>query len=308
MAKKLVANEIKKSDRNSQLAMSQIITLPIYFHIISGFRNFRYLYNTLTSLPKDILITPANVDGNPLRLSLQHPSIRCIQAFLFLILTSTEKNTTEQHNLNINPPRSHMGITRFIIEKATWFIDTTGHAGIAILMMFESMIVPIPSEAVMPFAGWLIAENRFTFWGVAVSSTTGSIVGSLVSYYIGYYGGRPLIEKFGKYLLLNHSDLDATERFFSKYGSAAIFIGRFIPVVRHLISIPAGAGKMKLMPFCIYTIIGASAWNMFLAWVGFKMEGYRELIHQYSRPVDVIVILVILAFMVYFVKSHLKRG
>ncbi|WP_027358589.1 DedA family protein [Desulforegula conservatrix] len=201
-----------------------------------------------------------------------------------------------------------MGITQFLIEKATWIIDLTGHPGIAVLMMFESMIAPIPSEAVMPFAGWLVATGRFTFLGVFISSTIGSIVGSLLSYWIGYYGGRPLVEKFGKYLLLNSSDLEATERFFSKYGSPAIFIGRFIPVVRHLISLPAGAGKMKLLPFCIYTTIGASAWNMFLAWVGFKMEGYRELIHHYSRPVDVVVVLVILAGAAYFVKSHLKRG
>lgn len=201
-----------------------------------------------------------------------------------------------------------MGITQFLIEKATFIIDTTGHPGIAFLMMLESMIAPIPSEAVMPFAGWLIATGRFTFFGVFISSTIGSIAGSLLSYAMGYYGGRALVDKFGKYLLLNHSDLEATERFFARFGSSAIFIGRFIPVVRHLISIPAGAGKMKLLPFCVYTTVGAAGWNMFLAWVGFKMEGYRELIHQYSRPVDVVVILVMLAAAIYFVKSHLKRG
>lgn len=201
-----------------------------------------------------------------------------------------------------------MGITQFIIEKATWFIDLTGHLGIAVLMMFESMIAPIPSEAVMPFAGWLVAEGRFTFLGVAVSSTIGSMAGSLISYAMGYYGGKPLVEKFGKYLLLNNSDLEITEKFFARYGSVAIFIGRFIPVVRHLISIPAGAGKMRLTPFCVYTLIGATAWNMFLAWVGFKMKEHWEVIHHYSKPVDIVMVLVILAFIVYFIKSHLKRG
>lgn len=201
-----------------------------------------------------------------------------------------------------------MGITQFIIEKATWFIDLTGHTGIAILMMFESMITPIPSEAVMPFAGWLVETGRFTFFGVAVASTIGSMAGSLLSYAMGYYGGKPLVEKFGKYLLLNNSDLEITERFFTKYGSPAIFIGRFIPVVRHLISIPAGAGKMRLLPFCVYTFIGATAWNMFLAWVGFKMKEHWEVIHHYSKPVDIVMVIVILVFIAYFVKSHLKRG
>lgn len=201
-----------------------------------------------------------------------------------------------------------MGITQFIIEKATWFIDLTGHIGIAVLMMLESMIAPIPSEAVMPFAGWLVAEGRFSFLGVAVSSTIGSMAGSILSYAMGYYGGKPLVEKFGKYLLLNNSDLEITEKFFARYGSIAIFIGRFIPVVRHLISIPAGAGKMKLAPFCVYTLIGATAWNMFLAWVGFKMKEHWEVIHHYSKPVDIVMVIVILAFIAYFIKSHLKKG
>jgi membrane protein DedA with SNARE-associated domain len=200
-----------------------------------------------------------------------------------------------------------MGITQFIIEKATWFIDATGHTGIAVLMMFESMIAPVPSEAVMPFAGWLISTGRFTFLGVAVSSTIGSMIGSWISYFIGYYGGKPLVEKFGKYLLLNNSDLEMTEKFFARYGSAAIFIGRFIPVVRHLVSLPAGAGKMNLLPFSIYTLIGATAWNMFLAWVGFKMQEHWDKIHHYSQPVDIAMVVIIIAFGVYFVKSHLKR-
>jgi membrane protein DedA with SNARE-associated domain len=199
-----------------------------------------------------------------------------------------------------------VGITAIIIEKITYLIDITGYPGVAVFMMLESMIAPIPSEAVMPFAGCLITTGRFGFMGVWVASTIGSIVGSVLSYIMGYYGGRPLVTRFGKYFLLNQHDLDVTERFFSKYGSPAIFIGRFIPVIRHLISIPAGIGKMNVWRFTIYTTMGASMWNMFLAWLGFHLGNHWELIHKYNKPIDIVMVILIIAGIAYFVKSHLK--
>lgn len=193
-----------------------------------------------------------------------------------------------------------MGITEFIIEWALKLIDSIGYLGVFILMVLESMVAPVPSEAVMPPAGMLIAEGRFTFAGVIFFSTLGSIVGSLVSYYIGKLGGRPLVDKFGKYLLLDHHDLDLTENFFRKRGEATIFISRFIPVVRHFISIPAGIGNMNLFKFLIYTVTGAGLWNALLAWFGFHLQKNWDVILKYREPIDLGVIAILLILFVYF--------
>ena len=199
-----------------------------------------------------------------------------------------------------------MGVTELLIDKIVSFIDSAGYASVSLLMMLESMVAPVPSEAVMPFAGFLVASGRFTFFGVTLASTLGSIVGSWLSYFLGYYGGRPVIYRFGKYLLLSQHDLAMTERFFAKYGSPAIFIARFVPVIRHLISIPAGIGKMKWLPFTIYTTIGAALWNMFLTWLGYHLRNHWDIIHQYSKPIDIVMLLFLLAFLGYFIRSHLK--
>ena len=194
-----------------------------------------------------------------------------------------------------------MGITEFLVAYIISFIQSTGYISIFLLMMLESMVAPVPSEAVMPFAGFLIADGHFTFTAVILISTLGSIVGSLISYYIGYYGGRPLVEKFGKYLLLDKHHLDITEKYFNKRGELTIFISRFIPVVRHLISIPAGMGKMNVIKFCIYTIIGAAMWNTFLAWVGYKLEKNYQEVLKYSSVIDIVVVAVLGLIFIYVV-------
>jgi membrane protein DedA with SNARE-associated domain len=201
-----------------------------------------------------------------------------------------------------------MGFTETIIQWVTHLIDLMGYPGVAFLMMLESMVAPVPSEAVMPFAGCLITVGRFSFVWVTVSSTIGSIVGSLLSYTAGYYGGKPFVTRFGRYALLNLHDLEVTERFFNKHGSITIFISRFIPVIRHLISIPAGVGRMNLIHFSIYTIVGACLWNTFLAWLGYHLGNHWELIHEYSGPIDAVVLLVIALGLVYFVRAHLRRA
>lgn len=200
-----------------------------------------------------------------------------------------------------------MGITEFLAQYITAFIDTTGYASVVVLMVMESMVFPVPSEAVMPFAGFLVAEARFTFALVIAASTAGSIIGSLLSYCIGRYGGEPFIRRFGRWLLLDHDDLLATERFFRKYGDATIFICRFIPVVRHLISIPAGTGRMNLLKFSIYTIAGAGLWNAFLTVCGFYLRKNWETVMHYSRYVDIAVLVLLVLGVAYFIKKHLGR-
>ncbi len=198
-----------------------------------------------------------------------------------------------------------MGITQWIAATAVAFIAATSYPGVFVLMVLESMVFPIPSEAVMPFAGFLIVTGQFTFTGVIIASTLGSIVGSLASYAMGFYGGKPFIKRFGKYLLLDAHDLEITERFFAKRGDLTIFISRFIPIIRHLISIPAGLGKMNLWKFSIYTILGAGLWNSFLAYVGYKLKENWSEVMKYSHTIDIVVVAVLgLAFLYYAYKVY----
>ena len=192
-----------------------------------------------------------------------------------------------------------MGITELLVQYIVVFIANTGYASVVILMMLESMVAPVPSEAVMPFAGFLVVTGQFTFAGVVFFSTLGSIFGSLISYYIGYYGGRPLVDRFGKYLLLDHHHLEVTEKYFIKKGEITIFISRFIPIIRHLISIPAGMGKMNVIKFSIYTIIGAALWNSFLTYVGMKLKDNWKEVMKYSSVIDKVVLVIIVLVCVY---------
>lgn len=204
-----------------------------------------------------------------------------------------------------------MGITEWLVSVIVEFIDKTGYISVFILMVLESMVAPVPSEAVMPFAGWLIAEGRFTFTGVIFYSTLGSIVGSLLSYYAGYFGGRPLVERYGKFLLLDKHHLDITEKFFQKKGDITILICRFIPVVRHLISIPAGMGKMNVFKFSVYTIIGAGLWNAFLTYMGLILKENWKSVMKYSHIIDYAVLVILFLLVVYFIYklvSHRKKN
>lgn len=198
-------------------------------------------------------------------------------------------------------------IVEYLTALITSFMSFLGYTGLLILMALESMIAPVPSEVVMPFAGFLVAEGRFTFFMVAVFSTLGSIIGSLISYWVGLFGGRRFITKFGKYLLLDESHLDWTENWFKRKGEKTIFISRFIPIVRHLISIPAGVGKMNLNKFLIYTASGALIWNMFLAYLGFKLKQQWEIVHKYSSQIDMVAGVILLFLIGYFIYKHIKK-
>lgn len=200
-----------------------------------------------------------------------------------------------------------MGLTEWIAATAVTVIGASGYPGVFFLMMLESMVFPVPSEAVMPFAGFLIVDGQFTFTGIIIASTLGSITGSLLSYAIGYYGGKPFIHRFGKYLLLNNHHLEISQRFFDRNGEITILISRFIPVVRHLISIPAGFGKMNLAKFAVYTVIGAGLWNAFLAFVGFKLKSNWAEVMKYSHIIDLVVVGVLgIAALYYIYKIYLS--
>lgn len=196
----------------------------------------------------------------------------------------------------------------YLVELFIKVISDAGYMGLTFLMTLESMIAPVPSEAVMPFAGFLIYQGKMHWETVIFFSTLGSIIGSLISYYIGMAFGRPLIVRYGKYLLLNEHHLDLSERFFRRFGQKTIFISRFIPIVRHFISLPAGAAKMNLGLFCAYTILGAALWNSFLAYLGFRLGSNWSAIRTYSEKLDIIVIALIIIGISYIFYKNRKNA
>ncbi len=198
-----------------------------------------------------------------------------------------------------------------IFEQLSGFfvsiISATGYFGVFLLMVLESMVAPVPSELVMPFAGFLVADGKLSLWLVILVSSLASITGSLISYFVAYFGEKELIHRFGRFFLLDKGELEWTERWFQKRGSITILISRFIPVVRHVISIPAGLGRMNIKRFVVYTLIGATAWNSFLLWVGIQLRERWELVSRYSRQLDVIVVGLIVLAAAYYIYRHVKK-
>ncbi len=199
-------------------------------------------------------------------------------------------------------------MVEYLAGYFTYAIEQGGYLGAGFLMAMESMLAPVPSELVMPFVGFLVVEEKFWLWPAIFVTSVGSMFGSLVSYYMGYFGGRPVVLKVGRYLLLNQEHLKWTERWFHRHGSWTIFVSRFIPVVRHLISIPAGMGRMRLLPFCVYTLFGATMWNSFLLWCGYKLRQNWMLVEQYSRELDMLTAVSLVAATLWFAAVHLRRA
>jgi membrane protein DedA with SNARE-associated domain len=198
-------------------------------------------------------------------------------------------------------------LTEYLKGFTDWAMEAGGLWGAGFLMALESMIAPIPSELVMPPLGMAVHQGKFTWEGAMIATSIGSLIGSLLSYYMGYFGGKPLVMKVGKWLLLNEHHLDLTTVWFNRWGSLTVFVCRFIPVVRHFISIPAGMAKMNLLKFCIYTVVGASMWNGFLLWLGWKLERHWETILKYRGPIDMAIVVLILLGVVAWYWLHLRK-
>lgn len=189
-------------------------------------------------------------------------------------------------------------------------ISKAGYLGVIVLMGIESACIPLPSEIIMPFAGYLVFTGRFTLLWAATAGAIGCNLGSVVAYEIGFYGGRPLIEKYGSYILMSRHDLDMADRFFLHFGSAAVFIGRLLPVIRTFIALPAGIARMPRLRFHIYTFVGSWPWCLGLTWIGMKL-GERwhtdpRLSHWLHRLDAVVLVLLVLGIL-WFVRSHWKN-
>ncbi|MDH4383560.1 MAG: DedA family protein [Gammaproteobacteria bacterium] len=196
-------------------------------------------------------------------------------------------------------------LTELVSQWALEILDRTQYVGAAALMAAESMILPVPSEAVMPFVGFQVADGKWDLGLAILATSIGSLVGSLLSYAMGYYGGRPFVLSVGKYLLLNVHDLERAERFFhAREGAWTIFLARFVPVVRHLVSIPAGTGRMPLLPFCLASVAGATLWNGFLLWVGMQLREQWTHVQSYSHQIDIGIVAMLGLGAVWFWRSR----
>lgn len=192
-----------------------------------------------------------------------------------------------------------------------WGISTTGYPGVVLMMAIESACIPLPSEIIMTFSGYLVYAGRFS--SLALVATLGAIgcnLGSVLAYEIGYFGGRPLVERWGKYILLNMHDLEMSERFFAKYGSVTVFAARLLPVIRTFIALPAGIGRMPRLRFHVYTFVGSWPWCFMLAYLGFKLgerwntdPRLKMWFHRFDAIIGVFLVLGI----AWFVWNHWKN-
>ena len=184
-----------------------------------------------------------------------------------------------------------------------------GYTGIAVLMALESIILPLPSEAILPFAGFLAATGELNLWLITIAATIGSLIGSTVSYAVGRYGGRPFLARYGKYFLLHENSLAKADMWFTRYGDRTVFIGRLLPVVRHFISIPAGIARMRLTHFYAYTAAGAFLWNLLLTYTGFVLGENWTAISRFTAPFEAgLVVLVLIAILWYVYEAIRKRS
>jgi membrane protein DedA with SNARE-associated domain len=198
-------------------------------------------------------------------------------------------------------------ILEFLAAFIIAVISSTGYLGIVLLMGIESACIPLPSEVIMPFSGYLVSVGRFRLAWVAVAGALGCNLGSLVAYYVGSLGGRPLVEKYGRYVLVTRHDLQMADRFFARYGDWAVFIARLLPVIRTFIALPAGVARMNVVRFHVYTFLGSLPWCWVLAYAGFKLgEHWRDLRHNFHRFDTVIGILIVLGA-VWFIHNRWKN-
>lgn len=188
-------------------------------------------------------------------------------------------------------------LSNFIISV----IEQLGYAGVFVGMTLESVGLPIPSEVIMPFAGYVVWEGGLTLLGITVAGTLGCLAGSLIAYYIGLWGGRPLLERYGKYVLISKRELDLADKWFEKYGDRAVFVSRLLPVVRTYISFPAGIVNMDVKKFSLYTVLGSLPWCFGLAYIGVLLGPHWEDIKGLFRYLDIAVIVGIIALVAYLI-------
>ena len=201
-------------------------------------------------------------------------------------------------------------LEKLIALVAAWImsvISTMGYGGIVLLMAIESACIPLPSEIIMPFAGFLVYKGEMLLWLVALAGAIGCVLGSIPAYYVGMFGGRPLAERYGKYILLSKQDLDLADRLFAKHGEIIILIARMLPAVRTFIAFPAGVVRMNMSKFIIYTFVGSFIWCWLLAYAGMKFGQNWESLKVYFHEFHYVIAAAGLRSVVWYVRRHFKQ-
>jgi len=204
-----------------------------------------------------------------------------------------------------------LSIEQAVLDFVSNTYNLIGWPGVVVLMAIESACIPLPSEIIMPLAGWmLIKEKALTVVYIGVAGAygaLGNVIGSALAYGVGMWGGRPFLEKYGKYILISHHDLDIADRWFYKRGSLSVFISRLMPVVRTFISLPAGVAKMHFLKFLFYTFIGSFIWSVGLAYGGYLLGEHWEQIRTIMRPFDPFIIAVAVIFIALYIYRHIRH-
>jgi len=201
-------------------------------------------------------------------------------------------------------------INEILVALVSWIesvITQMGAWGVALLMAIESCNIPLPSEAILPFAGYLVTKGVFSIHTAAFFGAIGCVLGSIPSYYLGYFGGRKFIEKYGKYFLISHHDLEVADKWVDKYGDWSFFICRMLPVVRTFISLPAGILKARKRTFFLFTFVGSLIWSYLLVWVGVKMGENTEALKHIWHKFDAVIILACLILGGVYIYHHVKK-
>ena len=207
-------------------------------------------------------------------------------------------------------------IDRIVIPFLASLYGAVGYVGVMLAMAIESAMVPLPSELILPFAGFLVSDasqlepisgQPWSFWIVVIVGTIGNTLGSLVAYAIGAYGGRPFLERYGKYLLIRQHEIAIADRFFARWGSQTAFFSRLLPIVRTFISFPAGVARMDLRKFIAYSTAGAFLWSTALVWAGEQLGANWVEIREMLQPFDLAIAVAVVVFLLAFVWLRLGR-
>ena len=194
-----------------------------------------------------------------------------------------------------------------VVQWATHLIGVWGLPAVFLLMLAESACLPIPSEAIMPFAGFAVSQHQLSYVGIVAAGVAGNLVGSLIAYAVGYYGGRPFVDRWGRYVLLRPHHLDTAQHWFDHYGAPVVFFGRLLPIVRTFISLPAGFGRMNLGKFIFYTLLGCLPWVAMLGYIGVKLGSNWEKIRPYLHYADYLVVAALVLLVAWAVVRWRRR-
>ncbi len=195
-----------------------------------------------------------------------------------------------------------------VVTNFVDFLIGLGYGGILIAMAIESCCIPLPSELIMPLAGFYAFQGRFNLVGTAIAGALGCVVGSALAYWIGATGGRPLLLRYGRYVLISEHDADRADRFFARYGDATIFLTRLMPIVRTFISLPAGITRMNFPKFLVYTFLGSLPWCFALAYAGYNLGQHWHDVGGFLRRYDYVVVVIALILVALYVYRHLRRS